>query len=178
MTGPKADPGGHRRHGVITFEPMRRRHLPAVLRTEHRAHPKPWTLGVFNSELSHGADRYYVVMKRDGRLVGYAGLMFVVDEAHVTNIAVSPELRRQGLGSLLLAHLVKQALERGCSSMTLEVRMSNLAAQALYRSFGFVAEGVRPNYYPETHEDGLVMWLHELASPVVAARLGSIGEAL
>ncbi len=178
MTGPQADPGGTGQHGSVTFEPMRRRHLPAVLRTEHRAHPKPWSLGVFNSELSHGSDRYYVVMKRDGKLVGYGGLMFVADEAHVTNIAVSAELRRQGLGSRLLAHLVRQALARGCSSMTLEVRMGNLEAQALYRSFGFVAEGVRPNYYPETHEDGLVMWLHELASPAVAARLALIGEAL
>lgn len=159
------------------FEPMRRRHLPAVLRIEHRAHPKPWSLGVFNSELSQGADRYYVVMRAQGRVVGYGGLMFVVDEAHVTNIAVTPELRRRGLGSQLLAHLVRQARRRGCASMTLEVRMGNEAAQAMYRKFGFAAAGVRRGYYPETGEDALVMWLYEVGSEELGRRLGEL-EAL
>ena len=94
----------------VMIEPMRRRHLPAVIRIEHRAHPKPWSLGVFTSELAQGDARYYVVMRVDGKVVGYGGLMFVVDEAHVTNLAIAPSMRRQGLGTLLLAHLAARRL--------------------------------------------------------------------
>jgi ribosomal-protein-alanine N-acetyltransferase len=153
---------------------MRRRHLAAVLRIEHRAHPKPWSLGVFTSELAQGGARYYVVLRSGGKVAGYGGLMFVADEAHVTNIAVAPALRREGLGTSLLVHLARHATSRACSAMTLEVRMGNEAAQALYRRFGFVTAGVRRNYYPETHEDALIMWLYELASPEVQARLDAI----
>jgi len=171
---------------------MRRWHLPAVLRIEHRSHPKPWSLGVFNSELApQDAPRYYVVLKTAGpekawpapsglhqrggkgtpKVAGYGGLMFVADEAHVTNIAVAPSLRRLGLGTRLLVHLAMEATRRGCSAMTLEVRVGNLGAQALYQGLGFVAAGVRRNYYPETREDALVMWLYHLGSEDVQARL-------
>ena len=83
----------------IVTEPMRRRHLPAVMRIERRAHPKPWSLGVFTSELAQGDARYYLVLKVDGKVAGYGGLMFAADEAHVTNIAIAPTVRRQGLGA-------------------------------------------------------------------------------
>ncbi|MCL6091655.1 MAG: ribosomal protein S18-alanine N-acetyltransferase [Actinobacteria bacterium] len=156
---------------TVTFEQMRKRHLPAVLRIEHKAHPKPWSLGVFSSELSQGSSRCYVVVRRGGKVAGYGGLMFVADEGHVTNIAIAPALRRQHLGTLLLAHLAHEATSRGCTAMTLEVRMGNLAAQALYKNFGFVGAGVRRNYYPETGEDALIMWLYGLRSPDVQARL-------
>ncbi|HET9061557.1 MAG TPA: ribosomal protein S18-alanine N-acetyltransferase [Acidimicrobiales bacterium] len=155
---------------------MHRRHLPAVLRIEHRSHPRPWSLGVFNSELSQGAARYYTVARHAGRVVGYGGIMFVADEAHVTNIAVAPACRRQGIGRALLAHLAIEASARGCQSMTLEVRASNEAAKRMYELFGFVQAGVRHNYYPETHEDGLVMWLYDLASPTVQERLTRLAE--
>jgi len=161
----------------LRFEPMRRRHLPAVLRIEHKAHPKSWTLGVFTSELAQGDSRYYVVVRAAGKVAGYGGVMFVGDEAHVTNLAVAPALRRQGLGSRLLAHLAKEAMRRGCGSMTLEVRMGNLEAQRLYHKFGFVGAGVRRNYYPETREDALVMWLYDLRSPEVAARIDQIEDS-
>ena len=156
---------------TVTFERMRRRHLPAVMRIEHKAHPKPWSLGVFNNELSQGSARYYVVVRTGGRVAGYGGLMFVANEAHVTNIAIAPSLRRQHLGTLLLAHLAHEGTRRGCEAMTLEVRVGNLGAQALYRNFGFVPAGTRRNYYPETGEDALVMWLYRLGSPEVQARL-------
>lgn len=159
---------------AVTFEQMRRRHLPAVMRIEHRAHPKAWSLGVFNSELSQGSSRYYVVVRVDGRVGGYGGLMFVADEAHVTNIAIAPSLRRRGLGTLLLAHLAREGTLRSCTAMTLEVRAGNLGAQALYKNFGFVTAGVRRNYYPETGEDALVMWLYRLRSPEVQARLEAL----
>jgi [ribosomal protein S18]-alanine N-acetyltransferase len=162
----------------VAFEPMRRRHLPAVMRTERRAHPKPWSLGVFTSELAQGDARYYVVLKLDGKVAGYGGLMFAADEAHVTNIAVAPSARRQGLGSALLAELGFESTRRQCEAMTLEVRMGNLAAQNMYRKFGFVVAGVRRNYYPETGEDAYIMWLRELRSPAVQARLKTLSNPL
>jgi ribosomal-protein-alanine N-acetyltransferase len=159
----------------VTFEPMRRRHLPAVIRIEHRAHPKAWSLGVFNSEISQPeGSRYYVVARTEGKVAGYGGLMFVADEAHVTNVAVTPGLRRQGLGTLLLAHLAHEATRRGCTAMTLEVRVGNAGAQELYKKFGFTAAGVRRNYYPETNEDALVMWLYNLRSPEVQAKIAAL----
>lgn len=161
----------------VLIEPMRRRHLPAVIRIEHRAHPKPWSIGVFTSELAQGEARYYVVMRVNGKVAGYGGLMFVVDEAHVTNLAIAPSLRRQGLGTTLLAHLVRYSAGRGCTAMTLEVRVSNVPAQDLYRKFGFVIAGLRRNYYIETGEDALIMWLYQLLSPQVQARLAAIEEA-
>ncbi len=160
----------------VMIEPMRRRHLPAVIRIEHRAHPKPWSLGVFTSELAQGDARYYVVMRVDGKVVGYGGLMFVVDEAHVTNLAIAPSMRRQGLGTVLLAHLAREGSRRGCTAMTLEVRVGNIAAQDLYRKFGFEIAGLRRNYYLETGEDALIMWLYRLRSPEVQARLNAIEE--
>jgi [ribosomal protein S18]-alanine N-acetyltransferase len=162
----------------VTTELMRRRHLPAVMRVERRAHPKPWSLGVFTSELAQGQARHYIVLKVDGKVAGYAGLMFAADEAHVTNIAVALPLRHQGLGSYLLLELARESLRRGCEAMTLEVRMGNVAAQNLYRKFGFVVAGVRRNYYPETGEDAYIMWLRELRSADVQARLKAIEETL
>jgi ribosomal-protein-alanine N-acetyltransferase len=157
---------------------MRRRHLPAVLRIEHEAHPRPWTLRLFASELAQDEARYYVVARAAGRVAGYGGLMFVADEAHITNLAVAPALQRQHVGTHLLVHLARESLRRGCVAMTLEVRMSNTAAQELYRKFGFVSAGVRRNYYSEIGEDALIMWLYELASPEVQARLRSIEDSL
>jgi ribosomal-protein-alanine N-acetyltransferase len=171
----RALPAG--RSGVL-IEPMRRRHLPAVMRIEHGAHPRPWTLGIFNSELAHGDARYYAVLRARGKIAGYGGLMFVADEAHVTNIAIASASRRQGLGSLLLAHLAQEASRRRCVAMTLEVRMGNVGAQQLYRNFGFVSSGIRPNYYPETGEDALIMWLYELLSPQVQGHLEALVKSL
>jgi [ribosomal protein S18]-alanine N-acetyltransferase len=162
--------------GQVAFEQMRRRHLPAVMRIERRAHPKPWSLGVFTSELAQGDARHYVVVKVEGKVAGYGGLMFAADEAHVTNIAVAPSVRRQGLGAHLLAELAHESTRRQCEAVTLEVRTGNVAAQNLYRKFGFVVAGVRRNYYPETGEDAYIMWLHELRSAEVQARLKAVDE--
>jgi ribosomal-protein-alanine N-acetyltransferase len=161
----------------ILIAPMRKRHLPAVLRIEHRAHPKPWTLGVFTSELAQSDSRYYVVCRAGGKIAGYAGLMFIADEAHVTNLAVAPHMRRQRLGTRLLMNLAQESTRRHCSAMTLEVRISNVGAQQLYHKFGFVSAGVRRNYYSETGEDALIMWLYELLSESVQERLRTLGEA-
>jgi [ribosomal protein S18]-alanine N-acetyltransferase len=164
--------------GQVTIEPMRRRHLRSVMRIERQAHPKPWSLGVFASELGQGEARHYVMLRVDGKVAGYGGLMFAADEAHVTNLAIAPTARRHGLGTKLLCELARESIRRQCAAMTLEVRMGNMAAQNLYRKFGFVAAGVRRNYYPETGEDALIMWLHGLQTPSVQARLKELEEGL
>jgi ribosomal-protein-alanine N-acetyltransferase len=163
----------------VEIVPMHRRHLRDVVPIEQRAYPKPWSRTVFESELAQvrTGSRHYVVARRGDELVGYAGLWFVADpdgdQAHVTNIVVAPEARREGVASRLLVYLAEWAIARGCVAWTLEVRASNTGAQELYRSFGFAPAGVRKRYYENT-EDAIVMWCHDLQSPEYADRLRSV----
>jgi ribosomal-protein-alanine N-acetyltransferase len=163
---------------AVHLVPMRRRHLRAVLRIEALVYPRPWTLSLFLGELGLRSSRHYVVARVDGAVVGYAGLMVSLDEAHVTNIAVDPAWQRHHIGSRLLLNLTRAALARGATHMTLEVRVSNAAAQQMYRRFGFETEGVRKNYYAESKEDALIMWVHGIDSPAHADRLARIEARL
>lgn len=162
---------------VSSFElvPMRRRHVRSVLTIEERIHPKPWTAGVFNSEidLARRGERHYVVGIEGSEVVAYGGLMFAVDEAHVTNIAVAPEHQRRGFARRVLLDLANVAIEREFTALTLEVRVGNIAAQSLYRRFGFAPAGIRQRYYENT-EDALVMWVHDIDSPEYRTRLDEI----
>ena len=154
--------------------PMRRRHLRSVLRIEAQVYPRPWSLSLFLSELALRSTRVYMVARVDGVVVGYSGLMITGEDAHVTTIAVDPDWHRSKIGSRLLAQMVRAALERGARHLTLEVRTSNTAAQALYRKFGFHPAGVRKNYYAETNEDALVMWADDIDASAYAERLERI----
>jgi [ribosomal protein S18]-alanine N-acetyltransferase len=158
--------------GEPILEPMRRRHIGQILAIEKASYPKPWSAQVFHDELDHarGGYRYYLVARRGRAVIGYGGLMFAVDEAHVTNLAVHPDHRREGVATRLLLALADEAIERGCPAWTLEVRASNVAAQELYRRFGFVPAGVRGRYY-EGVEDAIVMWCHDIQSAEYARRL-------
>lgn len=160
----------------LVIEPMRRRDLDEVLRIEDRSYPRPWTRSLFEGELEQvrSGERCYLVAREEGRLVGYAGMMFVVADAHVTNIAVAPEQHRRGIATRLLAELSWRAVEHGCDAMTLEVRVSNTGARALYERFGFTAAGVRKNYYENT-EDAIVMWCNELRSEQHLGLLRALG---
>ena len=160
---------------AITIEPMRKRDLSAIMAIENVSYPKPWTTGVFQGEieLARRGERHYVVARRDQKLVGYAGAMFVVGDAHVTNIVSSPEARRSGVATRLLAELAWEAMRRECQALTLEVRASNTGAQALYRRFGFAPVGVRQKYYENT-EDAIVMWCHEISEAPYRERLAEL----
>lgn len=166
-----ADPAS-RGEGLV-IEPMRRRHVRAILDIEQQVYPKPWTSGVFASEIDQvrTGNRYYVVGHIGTRLVGYGGLLFTADEAHITNIAVDPNRRRLGIARNILSHLVDTAIAREAQALTLEVRVSNEAALGLYRDFGFAPAGIRQRYY-ENSEDALVMWAHDIQGPEYAQRLG------
>lgn len=162
---------------VLDIEVMRRRHLRHVMPIEEVVYPRPWSTGVFHAELdlAKRGERYYIVGTIDGRLVGYAGMLFTPDDAHVTNIAVDPAWQRRGIATELLLELCWKAREHGSQGMSLEVRVSNDAAQALYARFGFVPAGVRRKYY-ENVEDAIVMWCHEVGSPDYAHRLRAIED--
>jgi ribosomal-protein-alanine N-acetyltransferase len=159
---------------TVHLVPMRRRHLRAVLRIEALVYPRPWSLGLFLSELGLREARCYLVARVGPTVVGYAGLMVVADEGHVTTVAVDPVWQRHGVATRMLLGLARAGVARGCTSLTLEVRMGNAGAQALYRRFGFVPAGVRKGYYQETNEDALVMWAHDVDTPAYAERLAEI----
>ena len=128
---------------VLTIEPMRRAHLPQVMEIEKTAYPKPWTEGVFTDELSMQSrgSRHYLVAMLGGRLVGYGGMIYMDDAAHITNVAVDVTMRRRGIATELMLDLSWEARRAGMKSLTLEVRESNVSAQSLYRRFGFAPVG-------------------------------------
>jgi [ribosomal protein S18]-alanine N-acetyltransferase len=162
----------------VRISAMRRRHLRGVLRIEAQVYPRPWTFGLFLSEIGQRASRLYVVARVGGEVVGYAGVFRAVDDGHITTVAVDPAWHRHGIATRMLLVLARGAIQRGCANLTLEVRMSNSGARALYQRFGFVPAGVRKGYYPETGEDALVMWANDVNTPAYAARLAAIDRAI
>ncbi len=156
----------------LVIEPLRRRHIIEVMEIEDHAYPKPWPEKVFLTELdmARRGERTYLAARRGVELVGYGGLMYALDDAHVTNIAVAPAHRHSGIGRRLLTELFWAAIERRCTSMTLEVRVGNTVAQDMYRKFGFAPAGIRQRYYENT-EDAVVMWCHDIHSASSQERL-------
>ena len=149
----------------VDITPMRRRHLRSVLRIEAQVYPRPWSHSLFVSELALRSTRAYLVAKAGRDVVGYAGVMMSMTDGHVTTIAVDPAFHRLGIGTRLLLGIAREAVARDATALTLEVRLSNKAAQAMYKRFGFMAVGVRKGYYADTGEDALVMWAYEVDKP-------------
>ncbi len=160
---------------VTLIRPMVAADIAAALEIERETYPQPWTEGVFSDELGRD-DRIYLAAEEGGRLVGYAGLMVIGDEAHVTTLTVAPWARGARIGTRLMLALARRAREAGAHALTLEVRVSNVAAQALYRRFGMAPVGVRKRYYRD--EDALIMWAHDIDGDDYARRLAEIEESL
>jgi ribosomal-protein-alanine N-acetyltransferase len=162
----------------VRIMPMKRRHLRAVMRIEDQVYPRPWSLAVFHGEIgAKDGSRLYVVAKVDSAVVGYAGVLYQLDDGHITNVAVDPAHHRHKIGSRLMLTLARQARQTGSKNLTLEVRVSNRGAQNLYHEFGFAPVGMRPRYY-EGVEDAIVMWANDIDSPAYADRLDAIEAAL
>ncbi|HEY7947537.1 MAG TPA: ribosomal protein S18-alanine N-acetyltransferase [Acidimicrobiales bacterium] len=185
MDGPGADEGpgtnggpGRVVAGAVRIGPLRRRHLRSVVRIEEEAYPRPWSANLFLSELAQRSSRRYIVGSIGPIVVGYAGLMIVDDEGHVTTLTVDPGWHHRGIGTVLLLDLARAAPGLGVKHLTLEVRVGNDAAQALYRRFGFAPVGVRKNYYAETGEDAIIMWVRDIDGPEYGARLAAIEARL
>jgi ribosomal-protein-alanine N-acetyltransferase len=142
---------------VCSYLRMTDADLDAVAAAESRIHPFPWTRGNFADSLTAGHGSWLV--REDGRMTAYAIMMQALDEAHLLNISVLPELQRGGRGSALLMHTFAQARLQAATRMLLEVRPGNLAGQGFYRHHGFVEIGRRRDYYPahEGREDAIVM---------------------
>ncbi len=162
----------------VHLTPMRRRHLRGVVRIEAQVYPRPWSHSLFVSELALRSSRAYVVARVGREVVGYAGLMMSMTDGHVTTIAVDPAWHRQGIGTRLLLALAHEAIDRNALAMTLEVRLSNRAAQEMYKRFGFNAVGVRKGYYGDTGEDALVMWAYEISEPPYGRLLAGIAHGV
>ncbi len=150
---------------VVHVQPMRRRHVRAVMRIEAQVYPRPWSAALFQSELALRETRAYFVARIGHQLVGYGGLMMTLDDGHVTTLAVDPAWHRHHIGTRLLLAIAREAVARGATALTLEVRLSNQGAQALYQRFGFDPVGVRRGYYQDTGENALIMWARGVREP-------------
>jgi ribosomal-protein-alanine N-acetyltransferase len=125
-----------------------------------------WTRESFKSELRNKTGNYYIVKDVEiNKVVGYGGFWLIMDEAHVTTIAIHPNYRRKHLGELLLQQLIDRCTEKQAKWITLEVRVSNIGAQNLYFKYGFSSLGVRRKYYQDNDEDALIMWTQDIHTP-------------
>ena len=162
---------------AVDILPMRRRHLRHVLRIEAQVYPRPWSMSLFLSEMALRSSRAYLVARSGGEVVAYGGLMMTMEDGHITTIAVDPLWQRNGVGTRMLVALAREARRRGATSLTLEVRVSNKGAQAMYRRFGFAPVGIRRGYYVESGEDAIVMWAHDVDTDDYAAQLDRLEQA-
>jgi len=159
----------------VRLRRMHHRDVAAVATLERVVYPQPWSARTFYDELAL-ANRRYIVAEDDGVVVGYAGLLLVEEDAHITTLAVDPAARRLRVGTRLMIELVDRALSAGARHLTLEVRVSNSAARSLYERFGFAPVGVRKNYYRD--EDALVMWATDIDDDEYASRVETIRAEL
>lgn len=134
--------------------------LEDVIYIEKSSFTAPWTKQMLIRELNHNEYAHYFVLLYKEEIVGYAGLWIVIDDAQVTTIAIKPEFRRKGLGEKLFSYLIHYALSKRVKRFSLEVRVSNIAAQKLYRKYGLVPGGIRKKYYEDNQEDALIMWVN------------------
>lgn len=162
---------------AVSISPMRRRHLRAVVAIEQQVYPRPWSVRLFEDELSR-AGRSYLVARVGPVVTGYAGLLMIADDGHVSTVAVEPSWEGRAIATRLLLEQVHQSFALGANQLTLEVRVSNLRAQALYRRFGFAPAGARKAYYGDNGEDALVMWAHDVRGEAFGERLAGIEAEL
>ncbi|WP_298983785.1 ribosomal protein S18-alanine N-acetyltransferase [Caldilinea sp.] len=150
----------------VTLQPMSIHDIPIIEELEKRCFSAPWSGEVYRHELtSNRLGSYWVMRRASGSgegtppILAYGGYWLMGQEAHIVTIATHPDFRRQGLGRRLLQAMIDKAIDAGALEITLEVRASNYAAQALYRSMGFVVVGVRKHYYHDNGEDAILMTL-------------------
>ncbi|OCA88704.1 ribosomal-protein-alanine N-acetyltransferase [Bacillus sp. FJAT-27225] len=146
-------------YGTLSFRYMKEEDLDQIMIIEKESFTLPWSREAFYNELHHNQYAVYFVVEDKGEVIGYCGVWIVVDEAHVTNIALLPQFRGMRLGEALLRKVMDLSRQMGATSMTLEVRVSNTPARSLYKKLGFQEGGIRKKYYTDNGEDGIVMWV-------------------
>ena len=145
---------------MVKVVAMEEQHIDQVYAIELDSFSIPWSRKDIEDEIRINKLALYFVAVDGDEVLGYGGMWHVVNEGHITNIAVNPAQRRNGVGSLLLEEMIRIAVEKEMIGLTLEVRVGNEAAQKLYSKYGFKPEGFRKNYYSDTKEDAVVMWKH------------------
>ena len=147
----------------ITIRRMQPSDVDNVIAIEEKAYGEHhWSKDSFLNELSNELARYNCAFDEDGNLLGYSGCWQILEEVHITNIAVSPEFRRQKVGERLLKRIIDECYENMAKYITLEVRVSNTPAINLYEKYGFKSLGVRKGYYQNNNEDALIMWTENI----------------
>lgn len=164
--------------GRLEIRAMALDDVPAVLAIETISFPSVWPANAFTNELRDNRLAHYFVGLLDGKIVAYGGIWVILEDSHITTIAVHPDLRGKRLGEEMLVHLLDAAIGRGASWITLEVRESNEVAQRLYRKYGFTVVSTRRGYYSDNNESALVMWAGNLKGPLYASRLSALRTAL
>jgi len=154
----------------VSVEPMRRADVPSVSAIERRCYPTPWHENAYYTELTNRS-ACYLVARLDGQVVGYAGMWVIMDEAHITTLAVDPPHQGKKIGERLLQAMLEEAILHGATRATLEVREHNYKAQNLYRKYGFREAAIRKNYYTDNQENAVVMWVDDLRDPAYRERL-------
>jgi ribosomal-protein-alanine N-acetyltransferase len=152
---------GRERLGAFSILSMSLEDIPGVVEIENLSFPTPWSESSFRYELQENpyASLFVARTRELTTVIAFACLWIVDQEVKINNIAVHPSYRSQGVGTRFLRFLIDHAASQGCREVTLEVRPSNQAALSLYRKAGFVPIGRRKQYYTDTHEDAIVMWL-------------------
>lgn len=162
----------------LEIETMTAADLPAVLRIEALSFSTAWPMNAFANEIRDNKLAHYFTGRLEGRIVAYGGIWVILEDSHVTTIAVHPDFRGRKLGEVMLLKLLDEAIAQGASWITLEVRESNDAAQRLYRKYGFTTVSTRRGYYSDNGENALVMWAGNLKGELYAARLRALRAAL
>lgn len=146
----------------IVVRPMTKDDIDEVMEIENLCFSVPWSREAFLMEITKNKCARYVVAEVDSRVVGYGGFWIVIDEGHITNIAVHPDYRSIGVGTEIVKKLIDIAKKNAITAMTLEVRESNTVAQHLYTRFGFRPLGRRKGYYQDNNEDAIIMWKYDM----------------
>ncbi|ALS75056.1 ribosomal-protein-alanine acetyltransferase [Planococcus rifietoensis] len=145
---------------LVTFRKMTIHDVNEVYEIEKQSFTLAWTKEAFEQEMLKNEFAYYVLAETQEGVVGYCGMWLVMDEAHITNIAISPKERGKKFGEALMKEAIETAKAQGAKLMTLEARVSNIAALNLYRKLGFQNGGIRKGYYTDNQEDAIVMWVN------------------
>ena len=161
----------------VELRRMQREDVSRVMEIERECFPNPWHESAYMTELANRS-AFYLVAHKDSRIVGYAGMWIIMDEAHITTLGVCRECRRTKIGEQLLIALLDEAIRRGARRATLEVRESNTAAQKLYCKYGFSPAAIHRAYYTDNRENAVVMWVDNMTGSPFTAHYRELKQRL
>ncbi|MBQ87701.1 MAG: ribosomal-protein-alanine N-acetyltransferase [Acidimicrobiaceae bacterium] len=161
----------------LVLEPMAGRHVDAVGAIDAQCYSRPWSAAQWRTEVA-ADDRTHLVVRDNDRIVAHAGTLRVLDELHITTVAVDPDHEGKGHGTRLCIELLRLGIAAGATAATLEVRAQAQRAQRLYGRLGFAPAGIRSRYYDRPTDDAVIMWLHDLDSPEITERIDRVAAQL